>query len=66
MSPQNNRDTQPEIGRGGPRGKHLQPTDLWVAQVLGKALVEGFCYWGILFMGLVDLNRVIISTKITN
>ena len=56
MSPQNNRDTQPEIGKGGPRGKHLQPTDLWVVTVSRKALVEGFCYWGILFMGLVDLN----------
>ena len=27
----------PEIGRGGPNGKHLQPTDLSVAPVAGKA-----------------------------
>ena len=66
MSPKNDRGAHLEIGRGGPRGKHLRPTDLWVAPVLGKALVEGFCYGGILFMGLVDLNRVLISTKSTN
>ena len=54
MSPQNDRGAHPEIGRGGPRVKHLQLTDLWVAPVLGKELVEGCCYGGILFMGLVD------------
>ena len=56
MSPKNDRGAHPEIGRGGGRGKHLQPTDWWVVLVLGKALVEGFFYGGILFMGLVDLN----------
>ena len=66
MSPKNDTGAHPEIGRGGPRGKHLRPTDHWVSLVLGKALVEGFCYGGILFMGLVDLNRVLISTKSTN
>ena len=53
----------PEIGRGGPNGKHLRPTDLSVAPVAGKALLKGFCYGVILFMGLVDLNLVLISTQ---
>ena len=66
MSPKNDRGAHLEIWRGGPCGKHLQPTDIWVSPVLGKALVEGFCYGGILFMGLVDLNQVLIITKITN
>ena len=56
MSPKNDRGAHPEIGREGPRGKHLQPTDLWVALFVGKALVEVFCYGGILFMGLLDFN----------
>ena len=64
--PKNDRGAHPEIGRGGPRVEHLQATDLWDALVLGKALVEGFCYGDILFMCLVDLNRGIISTKSTN
>ena len=66
MSPKNDRGALPEIRGGGLRVKHMRPTDLWVAPVLGKALVEGFCYEGILFMGLVDLDRVLIITKITN
>ena len=66
MSPQNDRDADPEIGRVGPRGKHLRQIDLWVDPVMGKELVEGFFYGDILFMGLVDLNRVLISTKSTN
>ena len=66
MSHKNDRGAHPEIGRRGPRGKHLRPTDIWVAPVVGKAIVEGFCYGGILFMGLVYLNRVPISTKSTN
>ena len=33
---------------------------------MGNALVEGFFYGVILFMGLVDLNRVLISTKSTD
>ena len=66
MSPQNYRGAHPEVGIGGPRGKHLRPTDLWVAPVLVKALVEGFFYGGILFMGLVDFNLVLVSTKSTN
>ena len=57
---------QPEIGRGGPRGKYLRPIDIWVSPVVGNALVEGFCYGIILFMGLVDLNQILINTKITN
>ena len=66
MSPKNDIGAHPEIGRGGPHGKQLRPTDLWFAPVLGKALIEGFFYGGILFMGLVDLNLVLISTKSTN
>ena len=56
MSHQNDRGSHPEIGRVGPCGKHLRQTDLWVDPVMGKALVEGFFYGDILFMGLVDLN----------
>ena len=42
MSPKNDRGAHPEIGRGRPYGKHLQPTDLSVAPVAGKALLKGF------------------------
>ena len=56
MSPQNDRGSHQEIGRVGPRGKHLRQIDLWVDPVMGKALVEGFFYGSILFMGLLDLN----------
>ena len=56
MSPKNDRGAHPEIGRGGPNGKHLRPTDLSVAPVAGKALLKGLCYGVVLFMGLVDLN----------
>ena len=66
MSPQNYRGAHPEVGIGGPRGKHLRPTDLWVAPVLVKALAEGFFYGGILFMVLVDLNQVLVSNKSNN
>ena len=62
----NDRGAHPEIGRGGPRGKHLRPTDLPVAPVAGKALLKGFFYGVILFMGLVDLNRVLIITQSNN
>ena len=54
-----------KIERGVPHGKHLWQTDIWFAPVIGKALVKGFFYGGILFMGLVDLNRVLIYTKST-
>ena len=66
MSPKDDRGSHPEVGRRGPRGKHLQPTDLSVAPVAGKALLKGFFYGVILFMGLVDLNRLLISTQSTN
>ena len=66
MSPKNDRGAHPEIGRGGTCGKHLQPTDLSVAPVAGKALLKGFFYGVILFMGLVDLNQLLISTQRTN
>ena len=56
MSPKRDRCAPQEVGRGGPRLKHLRPTDLWVAPVLGKELVEGFFYGGGLFTGLVGLN----------
>ena len=59
----NDRGAHPEMGRGGPNGKHLRPTDLSVAPVAGKVLLKGFCYGVILFMGLVDLNLVLISTQ---
>ena len=62
----NDRGAHPEIGRGGPNGKHLRPTDLLVVPVAGKALLKGFFYGVILFMGLVDLNRVLIITHSTN
>ena len=65
--PKNDGGANPEIGRGGPNnGKHLRPKDLSVAPVAGKALLKGFCYGVILFMGLVDFNRVLISTQSTN
>ena len=66
MSPKNYGGAHPEIGRGGPRGKDMQPTDLWVSPVVGKALVEGFFYGGGLFMGLVYFIQLLIITKITN
>ena len=66
MSPKNNRDAHPEIGRGGPNGKHLRPIDLSVDPVARKALLTVFFCGIILFMGLVDLNRGLISTKSTN
>ena len=66
MSPKNDRGAQPEIGRGGPRGKDPPPTDLSVAPVAGRALIKGFCYAVILFMGLDDFNLVLISTQSTN
>ena len=56
MSPKNDRGAYQEIGRRVPHGKYLRPTDLWVAPVVGKALIEVFFYGDILFMGLVDLN----------
>ena len=66
MSPKNDRGAHPEIGRGGPNGKHQRPTDLSVAQVFGKALLKGFFYGVILVIGLDDFNRVLISTQSTN
>ena len=66
MSQKNDRGAHPEIGRGGPRGKYLRPTDLSVVPVAGKRLLKGFCYGVILFMGLVDLNQVLIITQSTN
>ena len=66
MLSKNDRGAHPEIGREGPNGKHLRSTDLSVAPVAGKALLKGFFYGVILFMGLVDLNRVLISTQSTN
>ena len=56
MSLKKDRGDHPEIGVGRPRGKHLRPTDLWIDLDVGNSLVEGFCYGGILFMSLVDLN----------
>ena len=53
-----------KLGEGG--GKHLWPTDLSVTSVAGKAILKGFFYGVILFMGLVDLNRVLISTQGTD
>ena len=50
MSPKKDRGANPEIGKGVPREKPLQPIDLWVAPVFGKALVEGVFYEVILFM----------------
>ena len=32
----------------------------------GEGIIRKIFYGGILFMGLVDLNRVLISTKSTN
>ena len=66
MSPKNDRDAHPEIWRGGPNGKHLRPIDLSVYPVAGSALLKGLFYAVILFVGLVDLNRVIIITQSTN
>ena len=64
MTPQKYRGAHPENGIGVPHGKHLWPTDLWVAPIVGKALVEGFFCEGIVFIGSVDLNRVLISNKV--
>ena len=55
-----------KLGDGDPRGKHLQPKDISVAPVAGKVPLKWFCYVVILFMGLVDLNRVLISTQSNN
>ena len=66
MSPKNDRGAHQEIGRGGPRGKYLRPTGLWISPVPGKAQLKGFCCGVILFMGLVALNWVLISTQSTN
>ena len=66
MPPKIDKVANPEIGRGGPNGKHLRPTLLSVAPISGKALLKVFFYGVILFMGLVDLNRVLLSTQITN
>ena len=66
MSQKNDRGAHPEIRRRGPRGKNLRPKDLSVSPVAGKTLLEGFGYGVILFMGLVDLNRVRIITQSTN
>ena len=66
MSPKNDRGAHPEIERGGPNEKRLRRTDLSVAPVAGKALLKRFCYGAILFMGSVDLNRLLSSTQSTN
>ena len=66
MSPKNNMILTRKLGEGGPIKKDLQPTDLSVAPFLEKALLKIFCYGVILFIGLVDLNQVLISTKSNN
>ena len=66
MPPKYDRGAHLEIGSRGTNGKHLQPTNLLVAPVTGKALLKGFFYGVILFMGLVDFNRVLTSTQSNN
>ena len=62
----NDRGAHPKIGRDSTCGKHLRPTDIWFVPVMRKAILEGFFDEFILFLGSVDLNRVLNSTKSPN
>ena len=61
MSPIKDMALTRKLGVGDPVENTCEPTDFWVAPIVRNTLVERFCNLGHLFLGLFDLDQLLIS-----